>query len=236
MEQSGKLHTWNDEKGFGFIQPDNGGEQLFVHISAVRGAYRPKQGSKVFFIAETDHNGRPRAKHMRSTELEVDRSSIRHKPRRAHKHDTSVHKADSPSNRRRSSAPRIKGLSYKLTAFIILLALPLTGLYSLYLSGINLLLPVYPLTSALVFIMFWSDKNRAQKGQWRTPEKTLHTIELLGGWPGTLIAQQIFRHKTRKASYLSVLWLIIALHQLVWLDKLLLNGNLFWNLLIPLLA
>jgi hypothetical protein len=41
---------------------------------------------------------------------------------------------------------------------------------------------------------------------WRTPEKVLHASELLGGWPGALLAQQLFRHKTRKVSYQLVFW------------------------------
>ena len=37
MEQRGELISWNDDKGFGFIQPERAGERVFVHISAMRG-------------------------------------------------------------------------------------------------------------------------------------------------------------------------------------------------------
>ena len=56
--------------------------------------------------------------------------------------------------------------------------------------------------------------------QWRTPESTLHLLELLGGWPGGLVAQQVFRHKTRKFSYQLTFWCIVGLHGLVWADVL----------------
>jgi uncharacterized membrane protein YsdA (DUF1294 family) len=53
----------------------------------------------------------------------------------------------------------------------------------------------------------------------------LHASELLGGWPGALVAQQVFRHKTRKLSYQSAFWLIVTLHLLFWIDRVLLGGN-----------
>lgn len=41
-------------------------------------------------------------------------------------------------------------------------------------------------------------------------------FELLGGWPGALIAQQKFRHKTRKVSFQVVFWAIVLVHQAFW--------------------
>ena len=132
--------------------------------------------------------------------------------------------------------PRILDVRFKLSVLAVLLTPLLVGSWQLLKLGVLLVVPVYLLTSLLSVLLFWIDKRNARQDRRRIPENTLHAVELLGGWPGTLIAQQLFRHKTRKASYLVTLWLIIALHQLVWLDKLVLDGRFVWHWLAPLLG
>lgn len=53
------------------------------------------------------------------------------------------------------------------------------------------------------------DKHRAIHARRRTPERTLHTLALLGGWPGALIAMPLFKHKRRKAAFVRVFWLTV---------------------------
>jgi uncharacterized membrane protein YsdA (DUF1294 family) len=67
--------------------------------------------------------------------------------------------------------------------------------------------------SVIAYVVCVMDKRRAQTGQWRIPEATLHTLEFLGGWPGAFLAQRHFRHKTAKTSYRVVFWLIVAAYQ-----------------------
>jgi cold shock CspA family protein len=38
--EKGKLVRWIDDKGFGFIKPENGKDDIFIHISALRGMSR----------------------------------------------------------------------------------------------------------------------------------------------------------------------------------------------------
>lgn len=71
---------------------------------------------------------------------------------------------------------------------------------------------VYGLMSLICFIAYYRDKQFAIKGQLRTPEVRLHLYELLGGWPGGLLAQRLIRHKNRKLSYQLLFWLIVLLH------------------------
>lgn len=50
MRIEGKLAKWNDDRGFGFIQPTEGGPEVFVHISAFpRDGQRPQLGERLLF-------------------------------------------------------------------------------------------------------------------------------------------------------------------------------------------
>ena len=103
-----------------------------------------------------------------------------------------------------------------------LLLLPAVGAGRLLLAGAApWWLLAYPLFSLVAFFAYWRDKRSAEQGAWRTPEQTLHLLELLGGWPGAFLAQRLLRHKTRKPSYQLVFWAIVLLHQVIWLDRLL---------------
>ena len=67
-------------------------------------------------------------------------------------------------------------------------------------------------TSLASFAAYGFDKRRAAVGGRRVPERTLHLLALLGGWPGAILAQRQFRHKTRKVSFLIAFWAVVVLH------------------------
>lgn len=52
------------------------------------------------------------------------------------------------------------------------------------------------------FLIMGLDKFKAKKGFWRTPEKTIFTITLLGGGIGTVTGMYLFRHKTKKMKFI----------------------------------
>ncbi len=65
---TGTVKWFNAQKGFGFIQPDQGGQDVFLHISAVEksGIGNPRDGQKVSYELEQDRRGRTSATNLRA--------------------------------------------------------------------------------------------------------------------------------------------------------------------------
>ncbi|MCM8857186.1 MAG: cold shock and DUF1294 domain-containing protein [Candidatus Thiodiazotropha sp.] len=60
MRTKGKITSWNDNKGFGFITPNTGGKQIFVHIKAFSNRNRrPEINQLITYALSTDKQGRP---------------------------------------------------------------------------------------------------------------------------------------------------------------------------------
>ena len=68
------------------------------------------------------------------------------------------------------------------------------------------------LSSLAAFTAQGLDKWRANADRWRISERWLHFFELIGGWPGAHFGQQFFRHKTAKASYRNLFYILIFVH------------------------
>jgi uncharacterized membrane protein YsdA (DUF1294 family)/cold shock CspA family protein len=175
MRIKGKIINWNDEQGYGFIQPAAGGEQIFLHISAFRNRNRyPEINEKVTFEKSMDGQGRLEATNALFAG-DVFRQGIK----------------------------SLKGwLQIFLSAYFLLVVS-----YLFWAGYIPILIfSLYWFASFLALIIYAKDKHAAQNGTWRTSENTLHLLALIGGWPGANIAQQTFRHKSRKRSFRFVFW------------------------------
>ena len=75
-------------------------------------------------------------------------------------------------------------------------------------TGLFLTGGVVAFVNGVAFWMFYLDKERAIRGEWRISETTLLTLAFLGGWFGAIAAQRRFRHKTRKQPFRTFLNLI----------------------------
>lgn len=177
MSEHGKIVSWNDAKGFGFIAPSSGIDQVFVHIKAFpRGVGRPQVGEEVTYDVIRDDQGRSRAANARL------------------------------ARRQRSVGPAVEAffVGGLFLAFVAALAalhrIPYVVLW-LYLGMSALSLGLYAL-----------DKSAARSGGQRTPESRLHLLSLLGGWPGAILAQQLLRHKSSKASFRTGFWFTVIVN------------------------
>lgn len=200
MRFEGTLTSWNDQRGFGFIQPTRGGEPVYVHITSftvLRG--RPELNQRLLFEVQTNKQGQKRAVNVQVAVM------VQVKP---------------AQQRRRTEMPASWTVARALAvpAFITLL-ITVSALWKVpvWLPG------VYVGLSVITFMVYAFDKAAAKANRWRTPENTLHILALLGGWPGALLAQQLLRHKSAKVEFRQVFWATVVLNVagfLVWLTPL----------------
>ena len=63
IRSKGTLTKWLDDKGFGFIMPEKGNQEIFVHVSAFARDLprRPKAGDTIFYYVQTDAKGKTKA-------------------------------------------------------------------------------------------------------------------------------------------------------------------------------
>lgn len=66
------------------------------------------------------------------------------------------------------------------------------------------------LVNIVTFLSFRHDKRRAVTGGRRVREADLLLLALIGGSPAALLARHLFRHKTRKQPFSTLLWLIVG--------------------------
>ncbi|WP_255440418.1 DUF1294 domain-containing protein [Caenimonas sedimenti] len=197
---------WDEVRAFGFIRSAGTSADIFFHIRDFRGRAggAPREGMAVSF--EEIHVGGkgPRA-------MAVQPSGP-------------VGQADGAgrvsARSRTPSRSRKSGDTGATVGSGALFALPLMLAYAGLLAWAvawTRQLPWWVLAGSVAvnlvtFMVYWFDKYAAGTRQWRTSEATLHLWSLAGGWAGAWCAQQVLRHKSRKAEFRTAYWATVILH------------------------
>jgi uncharacterized membrane protein YsdA (DUF1294 family)/cold shock CspA family protein len=184
IRYQGKITSWKDEQGFGFIAPNGGGPHVFVHIkslasSAIRPT-RPAANDVVTYELSVNEKGQPRADNV---------AFVRDRAAR-------------PPSRHTGMSSHVAAVGYLcIVAMLVLFGKLPAVVFGAYLG-----------MSVLAFIAYGADKSAARNNRWRIKESTLHILGLAGGWPGALVAQQVYRHKSKKQAFQTAFWFTVAIN------------------------
>lgn len=182
MRIDGFVKSWNDERGFGFLQSYQGGQDIFVHIKAFTNRVgRPEVNTRVTFEIEVDANGRKRAKAVQFVRSSALPAIGRH---------------------RNASPPDWGTASYlSIPAFLVIyVVVALVWRVPTWIPAL------YFLASVACYIAYATDKSAAKAGSWRISENNLLLLGMIGGWPGAIVAQQVLRHKSSKTTFREAFW------------------------------
>ncbi|PHS35524.1 MAG: hypothetical protein COB07_13125 [Sulfurovum sp.] len=204
IRKKGKIIKWNDDKGFGFILPSDSQRNIFVHIKSFSDkSVRPAEGQDVTYTVEKNNDGRDAA-------IKVSRST-----------DNLVRNRAS-SNRKKNINPTYKRINTNNTQLDLKPVSSISPLYTMIILGFVAFLfhftiegklppfiiaiAIYIVMGIMTYYIYSEDKEMAINNERRTPEQRLLALSFFGGWVGALIAQQKFRHKTKKISFQMSFW------------------------------
>lgn len=198
MRDQGRLVEWFDDKGYGFIQPNDASkDRVFLHIKDfARQGPRPIVGCALEYTVLLDGEGRFRAQQVMYLKASQTQK-ILPKPKNVN------------VQQQKLKPMQIACVAYILALAVFTLLGLLSGMVLLFISIIN----------ALTYWMYAQDKEAALLGNRRVPEQTLHVLSFLGGWPTAWLAQEKMRHKTQKQPFRKIYFCTIALNILLilWL-------------------
>ena len=203
QQLDGEIVRWQDDKGFGFIRSPKLSKDVFCHIRAYRASgKRPRVGERVVFVLEQNREGKLQAVQVQEWQF-VRQKQVRQRRRQ---------EQQAAFESGRTAKLLMVAAVYAVLAVLIFMG-KLPTAVGLWYAGLGV----------LTFLFYWKDKRAAQQGGWRTPEKTLHLLSLLGGWPAAWLAQVYLRHKSQKTEF-RVVYYVTAVGNLALLAYVAKNG------------
>jgi len=202
IRKKGKIIKWNDDKGFGFILPTDSQKNIFVHIKSFSDkSVRPTEGQDVTYTVQINNDGRDSAIRVsRATDHIVKNRTSRNR----YKNSNPMYKRINTNN---TQLDLKSAHSIPLLHTIIILSF-VAFLFHFSIEGKlpPLVIGIYIAMGIMTYFIYSEDKDMAINNERRTSEKRLLALSLFGGWIGALIAQQKFRHKTKKISFQMNFW------------------------------
>jgi len=182
--REGRLSGWNDARGFGFLKPVEGGPDAFAHVREFASDDRLIEEGRLYSYEEVRRkSGRVRARDIRPVRATV--------------------------------VPHPWWKTFLRRAPGVLVIPAFAGLVIAIAMRVDVS-PVwwivYGLSSLACFIGYRLDKRAAQRKEWRVSETILLLVGLVGGWPGAILAQEIFHHKTKKPVFRKLFWMSVGIN------------------------
>ncbi len=211
IRKKGKIIKWNDDKGFGFILPSDSQKNIFVHIKSFTDkSVRPSENQNVTYTVQKNNDGKDSA-------IKVSRATDNVVRNRAN----SSNEKNIISKNKRSNKNNIQ-LDYKSThnipiLYTIIILSFMAFLLHFSMEGIlpQFVIIIYIVMGIMTYFVYSEDKSQAIDNERRTSEQLLLILSLFGGWVGALIAQQRFRHKTKKISFQRSFWTTVFFNLLI---------------------
>lgn len=192
-KEQGKIVHFHTDKKFGFIQY-RGNKEIFFHQRQFRAGRTPIIGEMVVFEITKDKAGRDCADNVQELAF------VQKQQAKRQKHEVYQERQEQKLS-----------LLNAVCGFAVMYLVIITALS--WMTKMPRFLPVcYVVLSVVSFLMYHHDKQSAYQGRWRTPESSLHLIDVFGGWIGASFAHRLLDHKATKADFRAVFYATIILH------------------------
>lgn len=193
----GTIIKYDDKKKFGFIKTNNN-KDIFFHIREFRPRREPMIGEQIVFELGEDGQGRICAINIQ--ELSFILQKEREKQIKVQKRQA----YEAYQERQEQKHGVLNSVCIFSLIYLILIAIAV-----LFFHVSKLIFIWYMIISILSFVVYYLDKVAAENDERRTPEKTLHLIDVLGGWIGASFAHKFLNHKATKAEFRDVFYITI---------------------------